>query len=161
MRRTCFKVLLVATLVFVTFDFARALTWEIKDAGLQDTGNFVIQAGVRVDKLQDVVRTLVRELRKIKDEPIPARELNKAKEYLKGTLTLSLEAHEAKLGWYLEQVAFRKEILEPQVLIKRIDAVTAAGVNKVARDIFQNKKLNLSVIGPKFPEATLRKLLLL
>jgi len=127
----------------------------------QDTGNFVIQAGVRVDKLQDVVRTLVRELRKIKDEPIPARELKKAKEYLKGTLTLSLEAHEAKLGWYLEQVAFRKEILEPAVLMKRIDAVTAAGVKKVARDIFQNKKLNLSVIGPKFPEAKLRRLLLL
>ena len=127
----------------------------------QDTGNFVIQAGVRVDKLEDVVKTLTRELRKIKNEPIPPRELNKAKEYLKGTLTLSLEAHEAKLGWYLEQVAFRKEILEPQILMKRIDAVSAASVRKVAQDVFQNKKMNLSVIGPKFPEAKLLKLLLM
>lgn len=48
MRRTCFKVLLVATLIFVTFGFAQALTWEIKDAGLQDTGNFLKEYGTGV-----------------------------------------------------------------------------------------------------------------
>lgn len=125
----------------------------------QDTGNFVIQAGVRLDALPKVVATLIAELSKIKKQPAASAELKKAKEYLKGTLTLSLEASESLLGWYLDQIAFRRKTLEPGAAFRLIDRVTAADVRRVARDIFQNRKLNLSVIGPEKYGPQIRKLL--
>jgi predicted Zn-dependent peptidase len=125
----------------------------------QDTGNFVIQAGVRQDALPQVVKTIVAELKKIKTVPVGSSELNKAKEYLKGTLTLALEESESLLGWYLDQVAFRKKTLEPEDAFRLIDKVTAGDVRRVARDIFRAGKLNLAVVGPEKYTQEIKKLL--
>ncbi len=125
----------------------------------QDTGNFVIHAGVRLKVLPKVVETLVAELKNLKAQSVPVRELSKVKEYLKGTLTLSLEESESLLGWYLEQTAFRKRILKPERAFALIDRVTARDVQRVARHIFQDQKLNLAVVGVKYNPQSLRKLL--
>src|SRR3989344_5076293 len=124
----------------------------------QDTGLFVIQAGVRQGSLNESIKVIMEQLKKIKNEPVPGRELKKAKEYIKGTLTLSLEDSESLLGWYLEQIAFRKRVLEPDQAFEEIDTVTAEDVARVARDIFQEKKLSLAVIGAGKP-VEVRKLL--
>lgn len=114
----------------------------------QDTGNFIIQAGVRLKAFREAMQTVMAELRKIKKHDLEKKELTKAKEYIKGTMTLSLEESESLLGWYLEQIAFRKKTLEPKKLFELVDKVTPAEIKKVARDIFQEKNLNLAVIGP-------------
>lgn len=125
----------------------------------QDTGNFVIQSGVRLDKLKEVTKTILSELNKAKNQLVPDKELRKAKEYLKGTLTLSLEASENLLGWYLEQTAFRKKILEPEILFDLIDKVKASDIERVAQDIFQEKKLNCAVIGRSLGKPQIKNLL--
>lgn len=128
-------------------------------ANYQDTGNFVIQAGVKLEVLSEVVRTIISQLQKLKTESLSARELQKAKEYLKGTLTLSLEAGEARLGWYLEQAAFRKKILEPQSAFHLIDQVKEQDIQRVAKDVFQPQKFSLAIIGPKIIAKSIAKLL--
>lgn len=127
----------------------RGLAYYVKAASsnYQDTGLFVIQAGVRQGSLDESIKVIIEELKKLRSTPVPDRELKKAKEYIKGTLTLSLEDSESLLGWYLEQVAFRKRVLEPDQAFAQIDAVSAAVVARVANDIFQSKKLNLAVVG--------------
>ncbi|MDP3993956.1 MAG: pitrilysin family protein [Candidatus Doudnabacteria bacterium] len=125
----------------------------------RDTGNFVIQAGVRLDAIQFVVKTIIAELVKIKNRQVEDRELNKVKEYLKGTLTLALERSESLLDWYLGQAAFRKKILRPEDAFREIDKVTASDIQRVARDIFQKSKLNLAIIGPDKPYINIAKLL--
>lgn len=122
----------------------------------QDTGNFLIQAGVRRDAIAPVIQTIMRELVKIKTTPVAARELSKAKEYLKGTLTLSLEDSESLLSWYLEQLAFRKKVFEPGEAFRAIDRVKPEQIRKIAADIFQKRKLNLAVIGPRKSPASLK-----
>jgi predicted Zn-dependent peptidase len=42
----------------------------------------------------------------------------------------------------------RKAIKDPEMLEKRIRAVTAKDIQKVAQEIFVDKGLNLAVIGP-------------
>ncbi|MBI4049832.1 MAG: insulinase family protein [Candidatus Doudnabacteria bacterium] len=128
-------------------------------ANYQDTGNFVIQAGVRREVLLNVLKTVSLELAKIKSIPVGKRELDKAKEYLKGTLTLSLEASESLLGWFLEQTAFRKKILIPEEAFRLVDRVTAGDIRRVARDIFQMKRASFALIGPKKQDSRLKKLL--
>ncbi|MDP3741465.1 MAG: pitrilysin family protein [bacterium] len=125
----------------------------------QDTGNFVIQAGIRLGTLPEVVKTINTQLNKIKNELVNERELIKVKEYLKGTLTLSLEASESLLSWYLEQTAFRRRILEPESAFRAVDKITALDVKRVANDIFQPQKLSVSLIGPKDQIDTANKLL--
>jgi len=138
----------------------RGLAYYVKasSSNYQDTGLFVIQAGVRQGSLNESIKVIMEQLKKIKNEPVPGRELKKAKEYIKGTLTLSLEDSESLLGWYLEQIAFRKRVLEPDQAFEEIDTVTAEDVARVARDIFQEKKLSLAVIGAGKP-VEVRKLL--
>jgi predicted Zn-dependent peptidase len=113
----------------------------------QDTGLFIIQAGIRLDILPEVLKTIMLELARLKFQAVPLPELTKAKEYLKGTLTLSLEESGAMLGWYLEQAAFRREILEPEEIFARIDRVQANDLLRVAQAVFQEKKLSLAVVG--------------
>ena len=127
----------------------RGLAYYVKAAGsnYQDTGLFVIQAGVRQGSLNESLRVILAELQKIKDVPVPERELKKAKEYIKGTLTLSLEESESLLGWYLDQLAFRRRVLEPDEAFAAVDRVNARTVQKTAREIFRNHKLNLAVVG--------------
>lgn len=127
----------------------RGLAYYVKalSSNYQDTGLFVIQAGVRQGSLNESLKVIMQELKKIKNEVVPGRELKKAKEYIKGTLTLSLEDSESLLGWYLEQIAFRKRVLEPDQAFRQVDRVTADDVMRVAQDIFQSKKLNLAVVG--------------
>lgn len=114
----------------------------------QDTGVFVIQAGVRLKAFTQAVHTIMLELKKIKTEAIGARELAKAKEYIKGTLTLSLEEPENLMGWHLEQAAFRKKTLSPEQFFSLVDKVTTERIQKVALDVFREKNLNLAVVGP-------------
>lgn len=114
----------------------------------QDTGNFVIQAGVRLKAFREAMQTVMAELRKIKKHDLEKKELTKAKEYIKGTMTLSLEESESLLGWFLEQTAFRRQVLTPEKVFALVDKTTPADIKKVARDIFQKKNLNLAVIGP-------------
>lgn len=145
--------------LFVEIRERRGWAYYVKatPSNYQDTGIFVIQAGVQLKVLPEVVKTIVSELTKIKTDAVRERELKKAKEYLKGTLTLSLEASESLLSWYLEQVAFRKKILEPEEMFRLIDKVRAQDLRRVARDIFRREKLNLAVIGPKHEEKELER----
>ena len=139
----------------------RGLAYYVRTAtsNYLDTGNFVIQAGIRLGSLAEALETIYTELRKMKNEPVSAKELSKAKEYLKGTLTLSLEASEARLAWYLEQTAFRKKVLEPEGAFARIDKITSRDIARVARDIFQSRKLSCAIVGQKPNQATLQRLL--
>lgn len=125
----------------------------------QDTGNFVIQAGVRRNALLESLELIRKELLLVKNEEVESRELLKAKEYLKGTLTLSLEATESLLGWYLEQVAFRNKTLGPEQVFDLVDKVTARDVRQVAVEIFQNNRMNLAVIGEGREKAKISNLL--
>ncbi|OGE76759.1 MAG: hypothetical protein A3C85_02685 [Candidatus Doudnabacteria bacterium RIFCSPHIGHO2_02_FULL_48_21] len=138
----------------------RGLAYYVKasSSNYQDTGLFVVQAGVRQGSLSESIKVTLEELKKIKQEIVPDREMKKAREYIKGTLTLSLEDSENLLGWYLEQIAFRKKVLEPEEAFKAIDSVTARDVQRVAKETFDAKKLNLAVVGAGKP-AEIQKLL--
>lgn len=139
----------------------RGLAYYVRatTSNYQDTGNFVIQTGLRMNALAEAVGTLFDELKKIRRELVSDKELSKAKEYLKGTLTLALEESEALLSWYLEQVAFRKKVLEPERAFEMVDRVSAKDVQRVALDVFTPKNLSTALIGPKPSMNGVRKLL--
>lgn len=124
-----------------------------------DTGYFAVQAGVEHGKLEKTVETILAELRKIKSKKIPAAELAKAKAYLKGTTTLSLETSDEVAQNAVTSLLEIGKIRTLEERLAGIDTVTAADVQRVAKDIFKTEKLNLAVIGPHPDVETFRPLL--
>lgn len=139
----------------------RGLAYYVRASGsnYQDTGVFNIGAGVQVNKIEEALKVILQELDKIKTGKVDAKELSKAKEFLKGKTTLALEDNQVRLDWFLDSSAFRSKILTPSEAFKKIDGVSALDVQKVARDLFQKNKMSLAVIGPYKNEKIFRKVL--
>lgn len=113
-----------------------------------DHGYFAVASGVNISKLELVVKTIIDELKKSKNELIGDKELQKAKDHLVGQLFISLETSDELAEFYGEQETIAKKIITPQELAKKIQTITAEEIMIVAQDIFKKDKLNLAIIGP-------------
>ena len=113
-----------------------------------DTGSLQIVAGVNNQKVNDAVAAVLSELKKLKDHPVPAEELKKAKEMLRGDLVLGLESTSGACSYFLGQEVLEGKIETPDEKLKKIDAVTAEDTQAVARELFVDAGLNLALIGP-------------
>ncbi len=128
----------------------RGLAYYVRasNSNYQDTGVFDISSGVRVDKIEDVIVVILAELKKISTEPVTDKELQKAKSYLKGKITLALEDNQSRLDWYLEELAFKNHVQAPKDVFKDIDQVTAKDVLRLAGKLFNPNLMSLAIVGP-------------
>ena len=113
-----------------------------------DTGTFYAGAGVDVSRIDEAITTILAELRKIADEPVPAEELEKARGYAKGRFVLRLESPQGTIQYGLRREVLEGEIEEPDELLAHLDEVTVEDVQRVARDLFEGKRLYLALVGP-------------
>ena len=123
-----------------------------------DTGYLVTQSGIKNDSLEKAVGLVLDEYRDLRNKKITPKELKKAKDFVRGSMSLSLDSSDAQASFYANQEVMGKELLTPEEKMKLIDKVTVNDIKKVAEDIFKNERLNLSVIGP-FEETEKAKLL--
>ena len=124
-----------------------------------DAGYFVVQAGVEHAKLEKTVETILNEFKKIKRGKVSAAELKKAKAYIKGTKTLSLETSDEVAGNAASTLLTLGKVRTLEDVLRGIDKVTAADVQRVARDILKTQGLNLAIIGPHVHQERLLPLL--
>ncbi|MBP7804914.1 MAG: insulinase family protein [Candidatus Pacebacteria bacterium] len=113
-----------------------------------DHGFFEVAAGVSNDRVLEVVSEILKECKKLCTERVSDKELNKTKEYLIGNMKLELESSDAWANFYGGQEVLRKKIRTPEEFEARVRAVTAGDIQKVAKEIFVSKHLNLALIGP-------------
>ena len=113
-----------------------------------DVGYLAVQAGVEHAKLEKALRTILAEFRKIKRTRISAAELKKAKSYMKGNMTLALETSDAVAENVATSLINLGRVRTLEEIIKGIDKVTPADIQRVAYDLLRTEKLNLAIIGP-------------
>jgi predicted Zn-dependent peptidase len=114
----------------------------------RDAGLFGISAGTAPGSVQECVDVVVEELGRMADGGATEAELNLAKEHIKGSLTLSLEASSSRmirLGRSEFNLGRQMTIEEIE---REVDAVTLEGVHALARDLFAPERLGLCVLGP-------------
>jgi predicted Zn-dependent peptidase len=128
-------------------------------SGYTDTGTFYSGAGVDVDRVDEAITTILGELRKIAAEPVPTDELEKARGYAKGRFVLRLESPQGTIQYGLRREVLEGEIEEPDELLARLDEVTVEDVQRVARDLFEDKRLYLALVGPFDDPSRFEKLL--
>jgi predicted Zn-dependent peptidase len=124
-----------------------------------DYGMFTIATGVEARRAEEVLKVLVDECKKLRDEKVSNQELDKAKESYIGKLYLGLETSDALASFYAEQEIKTKKAKTPQEVEKEIRKITAEDIMKVAKDIFRDDKLNLAIIGDIVDQKGLEKAL--
>ena len=136
--------------IFISVREKKGLTYDILTFSelYTDSGYVVTKAGVPNKNVSEVIELILKEYKRIKQKKISQKELKKAKEYLKGNLTLDLESSDEQASFYASQELLTGEILTPEEISAKIDEVTVNDIQKVAQDIFKPEKLNLAIIGP-------------
>lgn len=113
-----------------------------------DSGYLVTGAGLDNNKVLSAIEVILAEYRKIKLEGVSAEEFKKAKDYLKGKMSLNLESSDEWANFTASQELLRKEVLSLNDIFVNIDKVELDDIQRVANDIFMNNKLNMAIIGP-------------
>lgn len=126
----------------------RGLVYSISAglSGFMDTGSLSIYAATSKDRADAVLSLIGDEVKRIVDEPVPEEELQRAKDNLKGGLMLSLEGSGSRMGALARSEIYHQRTVSPEETLAAIDAVTAKGVSRLAREIF-SQKLTLAAIG--------------
>lgn len=114
----------------------------------EDVGYFAAQTGVNNKKCFDAIKLIIDEYKKVKEEKVSLEDLKRAKDCLKGQIVIALESSSAVANFFASAEMDDKELLTPEEKFAKIDAVTADDIQRVAKDIFVNDKLNLALIGP-------------
>jgi len=124
-----------------------------------DSGYFIVQAGVDNMKINKAIKATINEFRKILDEGISNKDINKAKEYIRGKMMIGLETSDELASFLTNQKILKDEIKTEEELFKNIEKVTKNDIKKVATEVFSDKNLNLSIIGPHGNEDKFKKIL--
>ena len=113
----------------------------------RDTGSMVVFAGVDTRKATQTVQAILGEMARLRDG-VPEEELARAKESMNGRLLLRLEDTRAVSAWTGAQELLRDRIMSVEEAVSLINSVSVDDIQRVARTLFVQEKLNLAVVGP-------------
>jgi predicted Zn-dependent peptidase len=113
-----------------------------------DAGSLYAQAGVDINRIEEAVTTVLAELRGIAAKPVPADELDKAKNFSKGRFVLQLESPQGLILFGLRREVLERRVPDLNEVLDGLTAVTAEDVQRVAQDLISDEKLRLALIGP-------------
>jgi predicted Zn-dependent peptidase len=120
----------------------------------RDAGNMTIYAGCANDAVEEVIDLCVAELQGMKQTEIPPAELRRAQDHLKGSLMLSLENTASRMSHLARQEIYFDRHFGLDETLEGVERVTAADVQRVARELFSGASLAATVVGPRKPDLT-------
>ncbi len=113
----------------------------------RDTGCVSVYAGTSRESAREVVRLILEELRRMKQERVPDEELRRAKDNLKGSLLLGLESTASRMGNLARQYLYFGRFFTLDEMAESIERVTADEVQQIAQEFFDPRHVALAVVG--------------
>ena len=123
--------------------YARAAT-----QGHTDHGKLTIATGVDNKRVEEVLAVVLGEVRRLKQERVDEKELRKAKEYAIGMFLMNMESSDEVTDFFGSQEILRQKIKTPRDIVREIRQVTPQKIQTLAKEVFQNRTMNLALIGP-------------
>ena len=114
-----------------------------------DTGLYGIYVGTDKDYVDHVRELIEAELDKLKQNPIPEKELAEAKAQLKGKLMLSVESMSNRMSRLAKSEIYFGRFVTLDELQEKIDAVEADQVQDFAQDFFDNETFSEALLLPE------------
>ncbi|MFA6039569.1 MAG: pitrilysin family protein [Candidatus Peribacteraceae bacterium] len=124
-----------------------------------DAGALSTRAGVDQSRLYEAIEAIKNEYLFAAEKGVTEEELTRAKSYLKGKITLSLEDSEERAHFYGKQQLLYPKTRDIGEYFSEIDAVTLPRVNTLALRLLRPEEFRLSVIGKENNAEKLEKLL--
>jgi predicted Zn-dependent peptidase len=113
----------------------------------RDTGCLSVYAGTSRASAAKVVQSVVSEFAKLKKEEVPAEELRRSKDQLKGSLMLSLESSTARMSNLARQEMYFDRFYGLDELIEKIEGVKAEELQELANEFFRTESVAVTVLG--------------
>ncbi len=128
----------------------RGLAYEIGThvKRFQDTGTFLVHAGIDNRRTGDAVAVILKELVRVKQNLVGADEFRRAKEFYLGQLMLSLEDTLEHMLWIGESTAALNRTYSLEEVVREVARVRREDVREAGRRIFREANLNIALIGP-------------
>ena len=151
--------------MFLRIREARGLCYYINAStdDYLDTGALSIRAGVDQSRLDEALTAITFELLEASEHGVTEEELSRAKEYLKGKVTLGLEDSEELAHFYgRQQLLYAKTprgVLDVPAFFQAVDNVTKKEVDLFAKKHLKKENLRLVVIGNRKDPESLERLL--
>ena len=121
-------------------------TVESSMTSYSDTGVWCVYFGCDPHDVEKCERLVTKELQRVIDKPLTTTQLNAAKRQIKGQIAVACDNRESfaiDFGRCFLHYGREKDITS---LFKRIDALTASQIQKVAQEIFDPELLTRLVI---------------
>ncbi len=113
-----------------------------------DCGVISTHAGVDIPRAEKAIIAIKREYERMTEEKVSDQELQKAKNFLKGKITLRMEDSEQIASFFGTQALLRSEVKTLDDVFNAVNSVTADDIFRVAQELFVPAKLSLAMIGP-------------
>lgn len=117
-------------LVYTVYSFANAHT---------ETGLFGIYAGLDAEQIQKYVPVVSDEIKKICNEKVSDKELNRVRVQLKASLLMGLESSSSTAEVMARQQLIHNRVLPVAEIVERIESVTKEKILNMAQMIFGGK----------------------
>jgi predicted Zn-dependent peptidase len=113
-----------------------------------DSGQIGVYIGTREENLAACFEIAAEQLADVAAGNVRPGELERAQENLKGRLLLSLESTSNRMSRLGKSLVTETELLSPDEVIARIEAVDAAEIAEVAAELLAPERLSAAGIGP-------------
>ncbi|CAN5123774.1 pitrilysin family protein [soil metagenome] len=117
--------------------------------GYSDTGAVKMYVGSTTGNVEEAVKIIAGQLEKIREETVTDEELHRTKEQLKSSTILAMESTATRMTRIGRSLITGAELLTPEEISARIDAVTADDIKRLANEHLQLDDMYLSAVGPK------------
>ncbi|GFO65204.1 insulinase family protein [Geomonas paludis] len=112
-----------------------------------DAGSLVVYAGASPENAKELLEIMLREIGRFKKEPVPAEQLEAAREQLKGNLLLSLESSDNRMSRLAKNEIYFGTPLPLSEIMEGFDHVTSDSILELANEILDNDALTLVMLG--------------
>jgi predicted Zn-dependent peptidase len=113
----------------------------------RDTGTLCIYAGTSKSNVSQVIQLTIEEFRRLKSEPLPAEELRRAKDQVKGGILLGLESSSSRMSNLARQEMYFDHFFGVPEIIENVERVTAEDVQLMAKQLFTTEGVAVTVLG--------------
>ena len=129
----------------------RGLSYDISSRMqfFTDAGMFTITAGIDPKKESSVIKTIDKEIDKIRSKKVSSAELKRIKEFMLGNFRLSHERVVSKLFFYGSTLLSYGRLITTEEQVESVKSVTASDVLDVAEAIFDPANRAYSRVVPK------------
>ncbi|HSL01803.1 MAG TPA: pitrilysin family protein [Rubrobacteraceae bacterium] len=117
--------------------------------GYSDAGAIKTYVGSTTANVEEAVRVITEQLEIVSEELVEDEELERTKQQLKSSTLLALESTAARMNRIGRSVITGTELLTPEEISARIEAVSVEDIRRLAREHLQLETMYLSAVGPK------------